>query len=123
MLSSQDSSFTEDRINFYPKIRQQYGSIAVLITPDNPRPVPMIMRCSSASSFRPGGRMRIVETNQASTGFVVQSEAVAQALRAFRTGRHALDHKPDHVFTFCIARKHFPIKVKQDIKAGIAAIH
>jgi len=67
--------------------------------------------------------MRIVEARQTNTGFVMQSETVAQALRALRTGRHALDHEPDHVFAFCIDRKHFSIKVKQDIKAGIAAIH
>jgi hypothetical protein len=67
--------------------------------------------------------MRIVESDQASTGFVVQSEAVAQALRALRTGRHALDHKPDHIFAFCIDCKHLPIKVEEDIEARIACTH
>ena len=67
--------------------------------------------------------MRIVEAHQTSTDSVVQSETVAQALRAFRTGRHALDHEPDHVFAFCIDRKHLPIKVKQEFEARIAVIH
>jgi hypothetical protein len=67
--------------------------------------------------------MRIVEADQSSTGFVVQSEAVAQALRALRTRWHARDHEPDHVFAFCIDRKHLPIKVEEDIEARIALIH
>jgi hypothetical protein len=123
MLSSQNSSFFEDRINLGPKIREQCGRVAVTIGPDGSQPVPMIVHRVSASPFRPGGRMRIVEANQTITGSVVQSETVAQALRALRTGQNALDHEPDHVFAFCIDRKHFSIKVKQDIEARIAAIH
>jgi hypothetical protein len=67
--------------------------------------------------------MRIVEADQTSTGFVVQSETIAQALRALRTGRHALDREPDDVFAFGLDRKHLPIKFKQQVEARIAAIH
>ena len=67
--------------------------------------------------------MRIVKADQSGTGFVVQSETVAQALRTLRTGRYALDHELDHVFAFCIDRKHRPIQIKQDVEARIAVIH
>jgi hypothetical protein len=67
--------------------------------------------------------MRIVEADQTSTRFVVQSEAVAQSLRALRTGRHTPDHEPDHIFAFCIDRKYLPIKVEEDIEARIACTH
>jgi len=67
--------------------------------------------------------MRIVEADQSRAGFVVQGEAVAEALWALRTGRYLSDDKPDQVFAFCIDRKHLSIEFKQDIEAGITAIH
>ena len=82
----------------------------------------MILRHDPAAPFSDRCGVRVVKSDQPPAAFVVESEAIAQAVWSFGTPRHPLYDESGDVLASSIDDHYFAIKIKQERKSRILIV-